>query len=863
MSRPDPAFAATAWWARSGSQGDNAGLSGAEAARRLVEHGPNRVDTAPGHSLPRELLRRLADPLLLVLLGAAALSAATGALGDFFVILAIVAIGLVLEFVQQHRASRAVERLRATLALRCRVLRDGQRVTLDVAALVPGDLVELAAGDRIPADGVLVEGNHVFVNQSLLTGESAPVAKEPGAPKDDAADLAAATQALFMGTSMVGGAARMRVVATGKDTVFAGIAQGLTRQGPRKAFEQLTQRFGLLILRLTSALVLFVVLVNAVWGRPLLPSLLFAVALAVGLTPELLPMVVSVTLARGAVRLARQRVLVKRLAAIHDFGAMDVLATDKTGTLTEARIRLERCLDAEGRDSDDVLRWAALNSRFETGLTSPLDAAVLERAGAPDEAWRKLDEVPFDFERRRVSVLLEHACSGERWLVVKGAAVEVSALCATVQRAGSERALDDDARAALAERRRALEGDGCRTLAVAVRRVDADHVHARLEDETQMRFVGFAAFSDPPRADAAAALGELARSGVAVKIVTGDSEHVTQHLCRGIGVAVDGVLTGPEIAALDDGALAARVDAVNLFCRVDPTQKARIIGALRARGHVVGYLGDGINDAPPLHAADVGISVDSAVDVARESADLVLLERSLHVLHAGVLEGRRTVGNLAKYLMMGMSSNFGNMLSMAAAALVLPFLPLLPSQILLNNLLYDLSQTAIPLDRVDSEAQRRPRRIDMRFLVRFMAVFGLLSSLFDALTFAALLLLLQADEVLFRSGWFVESLLTQVLVIFVIRTRRRPWRSPPARALTLAALGVAALALLLPFSPLAHWFALEPLPARYLLLLGVLVPAYLVLAELAKRWFFRRFGQHAAGGPGHSGSARARAAASP
>lgn len=824
------------------SRGD-AGLDSAEAASRLAAHGPNRVDAAPPAPVALQILRKLANPLLLLLLGAAVLSALAGAVTDLLVILTIVAIGLVLEFVQEHRASRAVEHLRATLALRCRVWRDDRPRILDIAELVPGDLVDLSAGDRIPADGVLESGQHAFVNQSLLTGESVPVAKEPGEPAPTTATLQQATHALFTGTSLVGGSARLRVVATGRDTVLAGIAQTLQGRGTRHAFELATQRFGLRILQLTLALVLFVVLVNAAWGRPLLASVLFAVALAVGLTPELLPMVVAVTLARGAVRLSRQQVLVKRLAAIHDLGAMDLLATDKTGTLTQARIALERCVDANGRDSPEVLHWAALNSHFETGLRSPLDDAVLQRAGSTDigRGWTKLDEVPFDFERRRVSVLIEQTSDQSRWLVVKGAAEEVLALCRHRRCDGGDCLLDAAGRDALRAQRLALESQGCRTLAVAVRQVAPDHDHARLEDETQMIFIGFATFSDPPRPDAASALADLAHSGVRLAIVTGDSEHVTQHLCAQLGLRVQGLLTGPELATLDDTALRARVGGVNLFCRVDPMQKARIISALRARGHVVGYLGDGINDAPPLHAADVGLSVDSAVDVARESADLVLLQPGLRVLHAGVLEGRRTVANLVKYVMMGASSNVGNMLSMAAAALALPFLPLLPSQILLNNLLYDFSELTIPLDRVDPESLRQPRRLEMRFIGRFMVVFGLLSSLFDALTFAALFWLLQADEALFRSGWFVESLLSQVLVIFVIRTRRRPWRSPPARALVAASLAVAVVALLLPSSPLGPWFDLVPLPPTFYALLALLVPGYLLLAEGAKHWFFRRW----------------------
>jgi Mg2+-importing ATPase len=853
------------WWASSPAvdlESTKAGLSSAEARRRLAESGPNRVEPAAARSLPRELLLRLRNPLVLLLLAAGALSAAAGAGTDAGLILAMVGLSVGLDVFQEHRASKAVERLRETVALRCTVLRDGVAGEVDVATVVPGDVVLLVPGERVPADGRLLEADHLFVNQGLLTGESFPAAKQAEPPPEPVTELQQARHVLFMGTSVVGGSARLQVVATGRATVLAEIAQTSTRQGPASAFEVSTHRFGLLVLRLTLGLLLFVLLAGAAWQRPMLESLLFAVALAVGLTPELLPMVVSVTLSRGAVRLARQRVIVKRLSAIHDLGAMDVLCTDKTGTLTEARIRLDRCIDAEGVDSARVLRLAQLGSLLGTGLRSPLDDAVLEHAGRDATGWLKRAELPFDFQRRRAAVLLEQAAGSEdlalappaavpgegpgaeghsRWLIVKGAPEELIALCDRVERAGAETPLDEPGRQRLRERCQALEEQGCRTLAVAWRRLPASHAGVDPSDEAGLVFAGFASFTDPPKSDVASALAELVASGVALKVITGDSERVTRHLCGQIGIPVRGVLTGADIARLDEPALRARVARANLFCRVDPMQKSRIILALRARGHVVGYLGDGINDAPPLHAADVGLTVDSAVDVAREVADLVMLDRDLHVLHRAVLEGRRTVGNILKYMMMATSSNLGNMLSMAGAALVLPFLPLLPIQVLLNNLIYDLSELAIPLDEVDPEDLRRPRQLDMALLGRFMAVFGLISSLFDALTFAALLWLLNAGEALFRTGWFIESLLTQVLVIFVIRTRRAPWRSHPSRVLVASSLAAVALALALPWTPIGALFQFVPPPPAFLALLAVLVPAYLALAEAGKRLFHRRF----------------------
>jgi Mg2+-importing ATPase len=648
-----------------------------------------------------------------------------------------------------------------------------------------------------------------------------------------------------MGSTVVSGSARVIVAATGASTALGEVAHSILAEPPPTAFEIGTHRFGLMIMRLTLLLVLFVLLVNVLMHRPLLDAFLFAVALAVGLTPELLPMVVSVTLARGAMRMASRRVIVKRLPAIQNLGAMDVLCTDKTGTLTEASIRLDRCADADGRDTQRVLMFAHLNSAFESGLRSPLDEAILA-CDIDIAGWRKVDEVPFDFERRRVSVLLEHG-DGARWLVVKGAPDDVLALCSHYEHEeGRERAtLDAMARERLRERCQELERQGLRVLGVAWRRVPAAHAHADVRDESELVFAGFAAFIDPPKTGAGATLAALARSGVAVKIVTGDSELVTQHLCALLGIPVAGILTGRDIAQMDDAALRARVDKTTLFCRVNPTQKNRIVLALKARGHVVGYLGDGVNDAPPLRSADVGLTVDSAVDVARDVADMIMLDHDLAVLHEGVLEGRRTFGNVMKYIMMGTSSNFGNMVSLAGASLFLPFLPMLPAQILLNNVLYDLSEATIPLDHVDARELRKPRALDMGFIRKYMLTFGLISSVFDALTFYILLQVIHADVALFRTGWFIESLVSQVLVIFVIRTRGRPWSSRPSPALAAASISVAAIALLLPFTGLGAALGFVRPPVVFFAWLGGMLLAYLALVEGVKRFFFR----HVAEGP--------------
>jgi Mg2+-importing ATPase len=624
---------------------------------------------------------------------------------------------------------------------------------------------------------------------------------------------------------------------TGGRTELGAVATGLARAEPPTAFEQGLQSFGLLIARVTMLLVLTVLLLLALAHRPMLESLLFAVALAVGLTPELLPMVVTVTLARGAMRLAKRKVIVKRLRAVQDLGSLDVFCTDKTGTLTEARIRLEAAVDASGAPSAHVLELAWLNARFESGLQSPLDAAILAATEGPAGGWRKIDELPFDFERRRVSVLVEGPAG--RILVVKGAPVEVLAHSGEVELGGQGVPLGPAEHAALKTRVDQFGEQGLRALGVAWRTVPADHDHCLIADETALRFAGLLAFLDPPKAGAMEAIHDLEEIGVDVKIVTGDSEAVTRHLCASVGFPLRDVMLGHELEHLDDSALAARAEGVDAFCRFNPSQKARVIHALRRRGHVVGYMGDGVNDAPSLHAADVGISVDDAVDVAREAATLLLTENRLDVLVEGVREGRRTFGNVMKYIEMGTSSNFGNMFSMAFAAAFLPFLPMRPVQILVNNLLYDVANLPIPLDDVDEEQLATVPRWDIAGVRRFMWMLGPVSSVFDLLTFG-FLLLLGAGEREFQTGWFVESMATQTLVIFVIRTRRAPWKSRPAKALVAATFTIVAVAVALPFSPLAPALGFVALPPLYFFGLGVLVLAYLSSAEGMKRLYYRR-----------------------
>ena len=833
-----------AWWLQGEKSGAGdaaapaAGLTADEAQRRLLETGPNQIAPKRDRALVLQYLSRFRNPLVLILLFASAVSAVSGELANFFIIASLVLMSVTLDFVQEYRANTAAERLRDSVALRATVLRDGIRLEIPASDVVPGDVVLLAAGDLIPADSVVLESHNLFVNQAMLTGESYPVEKVAAVPPPDAVTIQDATNAVFKGTAVVSGSARVCVMRTGPRTALGAVAERISRPAPVTSFEAGTRRFGMMIMRITVLMVLFVLLVNLLFHKPWLESFLFAVALAVGLTPELLPMVMSVTLSRGAIRLAREGMIVKRQTAIQNLGSMDVLCTDKTGTLTEATVRLEAYTDSAGDESLRVLELAWVNSSFETGIKSPMDEAILAHQEVDASSWTKIDEVPFDFERRRVSVLVDHA--GERWLVVKGAPDELLARCVAYETQGEREhaPIDDAAREMIRARYQALEQRGFRALAVAVRRMDSGKQDLHVDDELNLTFAGLVSFMDPPKMSAAQALRDLQACGVTIKVVTGDSDLVTRHVCECLAIEVRGVLTGAEIDRLDDVALCALVDKVNLFCRVNPNQKERVIRLLRKLGHVVGYLGDGVNDAPSLHTADVGLSVDSAVDVAKEAADIILLRPDLGVIHLGVIEGRRTFGNVMKYIMMGTSSNFGNMFSMAGSALFLPFLPMLPTQILLNNILYDLSETAIPFDRVDAADLRYPRTIDLGFIRNFMLVIGLVSSLFDFLTFYILLVVLRADEALFQTGWFVESLCTQVLVIFVIRTRGSPLATRPHPLLVFTSLAVVACALVLPFTSLGAYFGFVRPPAILYGMIAIMTATYLLMVEAVKRVFY-------------------------
>ncbi|HXX69935.1 MAG TPA: magnesium-translocating P-type ATPase [Polyangiaceae bacterium] len=806
------------------------GLDSAEAARRLTRYGPNEPASTRRSPLA-QVLPLLGNPLALVLLVASALSAWLGETIDAALIAGLVGFSVIMNLVQTWRSQRAAQALRERVAPRATVLRDGRFCELPRREVVPGDVVRLSAGDLVPADGRLIESRDLHVQQAALTGESLPVEKEANVAADDLRGT------VWLGTSIVSGTALARIVATGGATQFGDVVARLASRPPETEFERGLRHFGLLITRTVLVLVLVLLAASLAMHRPPFQSLLFAVALAVGLTPEFLPMITTVTLAQGAARMAREHVIVKHLAAIQNLGSIDVLCSDKTGTLTVGEMRVEGSYDALGGSADRPLSLARLNSRFETGIRSPLDEAVLATPSSDDDGWTKCDEVPFDFERRRVSIVV--ARHEKHLLVAKGAADGLCALSAHYESGGVERAVDEATRAMWRAWLAAAGERGLRVLGVAFKRV-GERTACTVADENDFVFAGFVTFSDPPRADAADAVRALQRDGVSVKIVTGDDEAVARHVCAAVGLDGGGVLCGTDVERMTDGALVHAAARATIFARTSPAQKTRILLALKRGGHVVGFLGDGINDAPSLHAADVGIAAPGAVDVARDAADMLLTERGLSVLHRGIVAGRRAFGNVMKYLLMGTSSNFGNMLSMAVASLMLPFLPMLPSQILLNNVLYDVAQVTIPTDDVDEGWLGEPHKSDIGLVRRFMLLVGPLSSIFDFLTFFVLLRVFHADETLFHTGWFVESLATQTLVLFVIRTLLPPWKSRPSAPLTATVLMIVATGTAIPFTPFARVLGFEPLPGSYFAFLVAVTIAYLALVEVTKAALVRR-----------------------
>ncbi len=823
------------------------GLSTDRAAARLRLIGPNNVEDASRMNTLRLLLRQFESPLVLILIFAAVISMALQQWVDAVIVLAIILGSTLLGFFQEYRASRAVDALKRRLALTCRVIRDGAEQTVPVSKVVPGDLILLSAGNLIPADGLVIEAADFLVSEAGMTGESFPVEKRPGTAPPDA-PLAARTNAVFLGASVRSGTAKVLAVKTGQQTEFAAIAARLGTRPPETDFARGVRQFGYLLVRVMIVIVLFVLTVNLLLDRPVIESLLFAVALAVGLSPELLPAIVSVTLSAGARDMGKRGVIVRRLEAIENLGSMDILCTDKTGTLTEGAIKLNDALDTGNRSSLDVRRLAFLNAAFETGIENPLDAAIVtagESAGLTTQGFVKIDEIPYDFLRRRLTIVMEEdGTPAQHLIVTKGAFANVLDICSFLDRGGVDIPLDAGRRAELEAAFQAKGAEGFRVLALATSKAAAKARYDR-EDEQGMTFRGFLIFFDPPKADAKHMIADLARLGIRIKVISGDNRYVTAHMAQAIGLNAEAMLTGGELGKLNDEALWHLASRTDLFVEIDPQQKERIVRALQKAGHCVGYLGDGINDAPALHAADVGISVEEAVDVARESADIILLSRDLDVLCNGVEDGRRTFANTLKYISITTSANFGNMVSMALAAPLLPFLPLVAKQILLNNFLSDLPSIAISSDNVDADRLARPQRWNIKDIQRFMIVFGLISSVFDLVTFAMLLLVFHTGEATFQTSWFVVSVLTQLAVVLVLRTHWPALRSRPSRLLLWSTVGVAAATLAAPFLGMpSSAFGFVPLPALHMGALIAIVAGYIAATEAGKAWLYRKPGRN-------------------
>jgi Mg2+-importing ATPase len=816
-----------------------AGLTSAEAKQRLRVHGPNSLVGESRFAPLVNFLRFFANPLVLILLAASAISIALGDPVGGSIIIAIVLLSVIVNFYVEFQARHAVADIARQVARTAAVLRDGHELELPIAELVPGDIVRLNAGDLAPADGRLLDAKDLHVRESALTGESLPVDKAADDLPAGQHSIADAGNSVFLGTAVQTGIGTAVIVRTGKDTAFGEIAQRLAARPPETEFGRGIRHFGLMITRVIMLLVLFVLLVNLLLHRPFLESFLFSVALAVGMTPEMMPMIITITLAQGARRMARKKVLVKQLSAIEDFGSIEILCSDKTGTLTEGEIALDRHVDPQGRDNEEVLRFVYLNSYFQSGIKSPLDDAILKYQRPAIVEYEKVDEIPFDFNRKRLSVVVRRG--GEDLLVTKGEAESVFAICGTVTIDGAPQPFDESRRAQAAETFKKLSADGYRCLGVAVRKVEPQSAYP-LAAEQEMTLAGFAAFLDPPKEGIVAVLAALKANGVSVVVMTGDNQYVTQKVAQDVGLPVDRMITGSQVDTMDDAALAYQAEHGAIFARVSPEQKNRVILGLKARGHVVGYIGDGINDAPSLHTADVGISVMNGVEVAKDAAKIILLEKDLAVLNEGVIEGRRAFANIMKYVIMGTSSNFGNMFSMAAASVFLPFLPMLPTQILLNNFLYDTSQVAVPGDNVDPALLHRPKRWQIGFIRQFMTIIGPISSLYDFLTFGVLLWMFHAstNAALFRTGWFVESLVTQTLVVFVIRTAGNPFKSRPSGRLLTAVVAVSTAGAVLPYTPLGALLGFTPLPLSLLGAISLLALTYLCLVQAVKTWFYRR-----------------------
>jgi Mg2+-importing ATPase len=812
------------------------GLSSDEASDRLTQFGPNLLKPQKRYGALTLLASQFKSPIILILIFAAVLSFFLRDPVNALIILVIVFISGLLGFWQERSAANAVQKLLAIVQIKATVLRDGSPREIPVEEIVPGDIVVLNAGDVIPGDCLILESKDLFVNEATLTGETYPVEKTVGILPEETT-LSKRTNTLFMGTHVVSGTANSAVVHTGTKTEFGKVSERLLLRPPETEFERGIRRFGYFLMELTLVLVIAIFAFNVYFARPVLDSFLFSLALAVGLTPQLLPAIISINLAHGAKRMAQEKVIVKRLSSIENFGSMDVLCSDKTGTLTQGVVKLHSAIDVEGKENEKVLLYAYINAFYETGFTNPIDEAIRTHCQFDVSNYEKLDEVPYDFVRKRLSILV--AKDDINLMITKGALPNVLSVCSFVETFDGKIVDLDNLRESIHKRFEELSSSGFRTLGVAYRDVGSEKLITK-EHEVGMTFQGFLAFFDPPKPGVIETINKLKNLGVSLKIITGDNGLVAASLSQQVGLSNPKLVIGSELRQMSNEALLKRVGEVSIFAEVEPNQKERIILALKKSGHVVGYMGDGINDASALHAADVGISVNSAVDVAKEAADIVLLEMDLTVLEQGVREGRVTFANTLKYVFMATSANFGNMFSMAGVSLFLSFLPLLPKQILLTNLLTDFPEMTIATDSVDAELVEQPRRWNIKFIRNFMLTFGLVSSVFDYLTFSVLLLFLHATVDQFRTGWFMESVVSASVIVLVIRSRRPFFKSLPGKYLLMATLLTVSVTLILPWTPIAELFNFKPLPTSFLFVLGVIVVLYVIGAEIVKREFYKR-----------------------
>ncbi len=812
------------------------GLTADEARQRLARYGSNLLKPKKRSDVFTLLLAQFKSPIILILFCATGLSFFLHDPVDAFIILAIVFISGLLGFWQERGAANAVEKLLAIVQVNATVLRDGGPKDIPVEEIVPGDIIVLNAGDIVPGDCMVLESKDLFVDEATLTGETYPVEKSVGALAAET-PLGQRTNALWMGTHVVSGSAKAFIVQTGKQTEFGTVSERLKLRPQETEFEHGIRRFGYFLMEVTLVLVIAIFAINVYLARPVLDSFLFSLALAVGLTPQLLPAIISINLAHGAKRMAHEKVIVKRLASIENFGSMNVICSDKTGTLTEGIVHVHSALDVEGTPSDKVLLYAYLNAYYETGFPNPIDEAIRTHRQFDVSGYQKQDEIPYDFLRKRLSVLVSH--EDTHLMVTKGALPNVLAVCSSAETGGAALVEIAAVRERIQQHFEECSNQGFRTLGVAYRTLGTGSVISKT-DEAGMTFLGFLVLFDPPKPDIVKTIGSLKNLGVSLKIITGDNHLVAANVSQQMGISNTSIITGPDLRQMSDGALLKQVVDVDVFAEIEPNQKERIILALRKAGNVVGYMGDGINDASALHAADVGISVESAVDVAKEAADIVLLEKDLSVLVQGVREGRTTFANTLKYVFMATSANFGNMFSMAGASLFLPFLPLLPKQILLTNLLTDFPEMTIATDRVDKEMVEYPRRWDIKAIRKYMITFGLVSSVFDYLTFGVLLFILHATPNQFRTGWFLESVVSASLIVLVIRSRKPFFKSTPSKYLFMATLLIVIVTLSLPFTRLGEIFGFSYLPMSFLLIVGIIITLYIIAAEITKTVFYKK-----------------------